>query len=75
MRLHFHVRRNLKNGETEVDWKSWFRVRYEASDAAQRANSVRGDDEGYWEAMACSSDKCERRKVARAPFDGVRYTG
>jgi hypothetical protein len=74
MRLHFHIRRNLKNGETEINWDSWFRVRYEASDAAQRANSQRGSDDGYWEAMACTSDKCERRKVKRQPNDGVRYT-
>ena len=72
VRLHFHLRRHLASGATKINRNSWYRVRYEALDAAQKANS---EGDLYWDAVACSSDQCERRKNPRPPGDGIRYLG
>ena len=37
MRLHFHLRRHATEGQVEVNPQSWFRLKYEAHDAAQTA--------------------------------------
>ena len=69
VRLHFHLQRHLANGSTKINRNSWYRVRYEALDAAKRANS---EGDFYWDALACTSDRCERRKNTRSPGDGIR---
>ena len=72
MRLHFHLRRHLANGSIKIKRNSWYRVQYEAFDAAQRANS---EGNLYWDAVACTSDHCERRQNPRPIGDGIRYSG
>jgi len=70
MRLHFHLRRHAKEGKVEVNPQSWFRLKYEAHDAAQAANSSRSEDELFFDVVECTSDACERRNSPRKPSDG-----
>jgi hypothetical protein len=72
VRLHFHLRRHLANGSTRINRNSWYRIGYEATDAAQKANS---EGDLYWDVVACTSDRCERRKNVRPPGDGIRNLG
>jgi hypothetical protein len=74
MRLHFHLRRHPTEGKVEVNHESWFRLRYEAHDAAQTANSSRGKDDLFFDVVECTSDTCERRRTPRKPSDGFWYT-
>lgn len=71
VRPNFHLRRHLANGSTKINRNSWYRVAYEARDAAQKANS---EGDLYWDEVECTSDRCERRKNARPSGDGIRYT-
>jgi hypothetical protein len=70
MRLHFHLRRHAIEGKVEVNPESWFRLKYEAQDAAQAANSSRSEDELFFDVVECTSDACERRRTPRKPSDG-----
>jgi hypothetical protein len=70
MRLHFHLRRHLTEGRAEVNPESWFRLKYEAQDAAQAANSSRSEDELFFDVVECTSDACERRRTPRKPSEG-----
>jgi hypothetical protein len=69
MRLHFHLRRHAKTGTVEINPESWFRVKYEAFNAAQNANSSRSDDDLFFDVVECTSDACERRRTPRKPSD------
>ncbi len=69
MRLHFHLRRHATEGKVEVNPQSWFRLKFEAQDAAQAANSSRGADELFFDVVECTSDACERRRTPRKPGD------
>jgi hypothetical protein len=69
MRLHFHLRRHATEGKVEVNPQSWFRLKYEALDAAQAANSSRSADELFFDVVECTSDACERRRSPRKPSD------
>jgi hypothetical protein len=72
VRLHFHLRRHSADGSTRITYNSWYRVGYEARDAAQKANA---EGDLYWDVLSCTSDRCERRKKARPTGDGIRYSG
>jgi hypothetical protein len=74
MRLHFHLRRHPTKGNAEVNLQSWFRLQHEAHDAAQAANSSRGEDERFFDVIECKSDACERRRSPRKPSDGFWYS-
>jgi hypothetical protein len=69
MRLHFHLRRHAKEGKVEVNAQSWFRLKYEAYDGAQAANSSRSEDELFFDVVECTADSCERRRTPRQPSD------
>jgi hypothetical protein len=69
MRLHFHLRRHPAEGKLEVNLQSWFRVKYEALNAAQTANSSRSEDDLFFDVVECTSDACERRRTPRKPSD------
>ena len=69
MRLHFHLRRHATEGKVEVNPQSWFRLKYEAQEAAQAANSSRDEDELFFDVVECTSDACERRGSPRKPSD------
>jgi hypothetical protein len=74
MRLHFHLRRHAAEGKVEVNPQSWFRLKYEAYDAAQAANSSRSDDDLFFDVIECTSDACERRRSPRKPSDAYWYS-
>ena len=69
MRLHFHLRRHAAEGTVEINPQSWFRLKYEAQDAAQNANSSRSEDDLFFDVVECTSDACERRRTPRKPSD------
>ena len=74
MRLHFHLRRHAKEGNVEINRESWFRLKYEAHDAARTANSTRSNEDLFFDVIECTSDGCERRRSPRKPSEGFWYS-